>query len=462
MKQLQKLPLGIQTFRTIREDDYLYVDKTGIALDLIDNYQYSFLSRPRRFGKSLFLDTLHNIFEGNQSLFEGLAIYDKWDWKTCYPVIKISFAGDLRSAEDLKLILLDLIKNNRKRLKLPLLNTNKVDLAFKDLIEDCHDKYQQKVVVLVDEYDKAILDNLDQIEVASENREIIKGFYSILKESDRFLRFVFLTGVSKFTKTSIFSGLNNITDISLNKKYGNICGYTQADVETQFLPYLEGVDLVKLKNWYNGYNFLKDDVYNPFDILLFIKNDYLYDSYWFSTGTPTFLIKLIEKNQYFLPNLSHLTLNKKQLESFDIENLDFEVLLYQTGYLTIASMEIDEDLEEITYQLKLPNIEVKKSFNDFLIYQLTNNSNPTIHKSPMIKALKTANLEDFEIALMAMLSSVAHNNFRKHKMAEYEGYYASLVYVYLQSLGCEIIGEDVTNYGNIDLTIKINKLIYIL
>ncbi|HIP76459.1 MAG TPA: hypothetical protein EYH12_04910, partial [Psychromonas hadalis] len=287
MTKLNKLPVGIQTFSEIIEDDYLYIDKTGIALDLIERYKYTFLSRPRRFGKSLFLDTLHNIFEGNKPLFEGLAIYEKWDWETKYPVIKISFTEELRSAENLRANIFDLVKNNRKRLNLGEGDsTTNIDIVFRHLIQDCYNKYQQKVVVLIDEYDKPILDNLDQMAVANENREILKGFYSILKDSHQFLRFSFLTGVSKFAKTSIFSGLNNIVDISLNKKYGNICGYTQMDVEKQFLPYLDGVDLNKLKNWYNGYNFLKDDVYNPYDILLFIEHDCLFDNYWFSTGTP--------------------------------------------------------------------------------------------------------------------------------------------------------------------------------
>ena len=463
IKKLQKLPLGIQTFSEIIEGNYLYVDKTQIAFDLIEDYKYVFLSRPRRFGKSLFLDTLHNIFEGHKSRFEGLAIYDQWNWETKYPVIKISFAGNLRSSQRLQENLLNSLAKNRERLGLPVDTTvNNIDIAFSRLIEACSIKYDQKIVVLIDEYDKAILDNLDQIEVANENREIIKGFYSILKDCDQFLRFVFLTGVSKFTKTSIFSGLNNITDISLNKKYGNICGYTQQDIETQFLPYLKEVDLGKLKRWYNGYNFLKDDVYNPFDILQFIQNDCTYRNYWFATGTPTFLIKLIEANRYFLPKLSNLVINEKLLESFDIENLDFEVLLYQTGYLTIDKMIISRR-GTIEYKLKLPNEEVKSSLNDFILDALMHkNAQKQAIQNALYDALYDGDIDDIHTSLKSMFASVAHNNFRKNDMEKYEGFYASLVYVYLQSLGCDIIGEDVTNHGNIDLTIKINNIIYII
>ena len=174
-----------------------------------------------------------------------------------------------------------MLEDNQQRLDIKCTNTNNFGVCFKELIKNIHDKYNQKVVVLIDEYDKAILDNLDQMEVAKENREIIKGLYSILKDSERYIKFVFLTGVSKFSKSSIFSGLNMLEDISLNPKYGNICGYTQNDINTTIKPYLKGADLEKVKEWYNGYNFLKDDVYNPFCMLLFIKNEFVYKNYWF-------------------------------------------------------------------------------------------------------------------------------------------------------------------------------------
>jgi len=459
---LKKLPIGVQTFRKIIEEDYLYIDKTNIAYDLITKEsQYIFLSRPRRFGKSLFLDTLHNIFEGNKELFKGLGIYDKWDWKVSYPVIKIDFFGDLRSPEALKTNILNMLQSNQKRLGITCKEDN-VGLCLKELIELAYEKYNQQAVVLIDEYDKAILDNLDQMEVAQENREIIKGLYTVLKASDPFLKFVFLTGVSKFSKASIFSGLNMMEDISLNRHYGNICGYTQNDVETSFLPYLTGVDLERVKVWYNGYNFLKDDVYNPFDLLLFIKNEFKYSNYWFSTGAPTFLIKLIENNNYFLPKLSNLIVDEKLLDSFDIDNLDLEVILYQAGYLTIDEMIIDEDLDIIEYKLKLPNKEVKSSLNDVIIKQLYKESSANTQKRSIIKALKSADMDELEISLKSMFASIPYSNYTKNDIQHFEGFYASIIYVYLQSLGLEIIGEDVTNKGRIDLTVFIENSIYII
>ena len=459
---MKRLPVGIQTFSKIVDGDYLYIDKTKEAYKLITEYEAVFLSRPRRFGKSLFLDTLHEIFNGNKELFKGLYIYDKWDFSVSYPVIKISFAGDLRSCDSVKKRVINTLKSNSEDLELNCLNVDNPFDYFEELIKKAYKKHNQKVVILVDEYDKAILDNLDQIGVAQEIREIIKSLYSVIKDNDRYIKFAFLTGVSKFSKASIFSGLNNLEDISLNKKFGNVCGYTQKDIETTFLPYLDGVDLEKVKVWYNGYNFLKDPVYNPFDILLFIKNDFIYRDYWFETGTPTFLIKLIKENNYFLPKLSNLVVDEKLVTSFDIENLDVEVILYQAGYLTIDEINIDEDLDIVEYKLKIPNKEVKISLNNYVISSLVQNQNQNNIKLPMVKALKSKNLENLKNSLMAIFSSIPTDNFRKNNIKEYEGFYASVIYVYLQSLGLDIIGEDVTNQGYIDLTIKIENIIYII
>jgi Holliday junction resolvase-like predicted endonuclease len=457
---LQKLPIGIQTFSRIREENYIYIDKTKEALELIENYTYTFLSRPRRFGKSLFLDTLHNIFEGKQEYFKGLYIYDKWDWKTKYPVIKISWDGNLQTTEDLNKKAIATFRYNQENLGIECEEKESVSVCFEELIKKTYKKYNQKVVILIDEYDRPILDTIDNLEQSKYNREFIKGMYSVMKGADQYIKFVFLTGVSKFIKASIFSGLNMLEDISLNKKFGNICGYTQANIENEFKKYLEGVDLNKVKDWYNGYNFLKDDVYNPFDLLKFSKYDFVFDNYWFTTGTPTFLIKLIEKNNYFLPKLSNLVVGKNLLDSFDIENIDLEVILYQSGYLTIDKVQLTP-FETIEYKLKLPNKEVKISFNDIIINYITNNNLPTI-KSDIYLALLEVNMDKFKDSFISIFASIPYNNFTNNDIQNYEGFYASVVYVYLQSLGLEIIGEDVTNLGRIDLTVKIKELIYII
>jgi len=463
MKTLQKLPIGIQTFSKIRNGDYLYIDKTKEAYDLIESGTiFYFLSRPRRFGKSLFLSTLQSIFEGKKEYFKDLYIYDKWDWEEKYPVIKLDWNMKLQTIDDLNDRLKETLKDNQDRLDVKCPDDISLHICFERLIKETYKKYNSQVVVLIDEYDKPILDVIDNKPQAKEHREYIKGLYTILKGCEEYIQFCFLTGVSKFSKTSIFSGLNMIEDISLNPDFGNICGYTQEDIDTTFQPYLKDVDPNRFRNYYNGYNFLKDPVYNPFDTLQFIANDNIYDNYWFESGTPSYLIKLIKQNNYFLPKLSNITIGKELLSSFDIENIDLEVLLYQSGYLTIESMK-EKRRGGFEYRLKIPNLEVKLSLNDFIIdYLYKQQSDKSKFQDDLYDALYDAELNMFKDTLVSLFASIPYNNYTKNDISKYEGFYASIVYVYLQSLGLDIIGEDVTNLGRIDLTIKINDIIYIL
>ncbi len=460
---MKKLPIGIQTFTDIRSDDFIYVDKTDIALKLIENYRYLFLSRPRRFGKSLFLDTLKNIFEGNKDLFKGLYIYNKWDWDTKYPVIKISWSGTLQSEKDIISRTRAILQENQHRLGVSCTDTDYMPNCFAELIAKTYEKYNQKVVVLIDEYDKPILDNLDNLEMAKWMRVYLKGFYSIIKDSDRFLRFAFLTGVSKFTKTSIFSDLNMLTDISLDGRYGNICGYTQKDLEESFAEYLVDADLEKIKEWYNGYNFLADNLYNPFDILQFFASGRVFKNYWFETGTPSFLIRLLESNRYFLPKMSNIVVGEQLLNSFDIDKLQVEVVLFQSGYLTIEKA-VERKRGGFEYWLKIPNKEIRQSFLDYILDYMysVDNSQKLRTQDQMYDALENVDFESFKSSLISLFSSIPYNNYTNNNLANYEGFYASIVYVYLQSLGFEIVGEDVTNLGRIDLTLKMPNAIYII
>ncbi|ADR19588.1 ATP-binding protein [Calditerrivibrio nitroreducens] len=457
---MKKLPIGIQNFKEIIEDKYIYIDKTEEAYQLVSNYKYVFLSRPRRFGKSLFVDTLKELFEGNKKLFEGLYIYDKWNWDEKYPVIKISWAGDLTTLEKVEDRAIDIFKTNQRLLGIECENNNNPSSCFNELIQKAYEKYNQKVVILIDEYDKPILDVIENVEQAKINRGFLRSLYSIIKDNDAYIRFAFLTGVSKFSKASIFSGLNMLTDISLNPKYGNICGYTQRDLETSFKDYFVDVDMEKVKRWYNGYNFLKDNVYNPFDILQFISNGLVFDNYWFETGTPSFLIKLLKERRYFLPNFSNIVVDKKLLSSFDVEEIDIEVLLYQSGYLTIEKMIQNELLQSIEYKLKIPNIEVQISLNDYIINYLFKTD--TRIKDPLIKSLYYGKPEELRDTLMALFASIPYNNYTNNELKLYEGFYASVVYSYLASLGVDLIGEDVTNKGRIDLTVFVSDKIYII
>ncbi len=458
---LKKLPIGISTLKTILNDGYHYIDKTHLALELINNGQYYFLSRPRRFGKSLFLDTLRTIFDGDKEIFKGLHIYESgYDFKK-YPVIRISFNdGDFKSLEGFRQTIYEIIKRNQELLGIKCDSDLSISGCFRELIYRANEKHNQKVVILVDEYDKPILDNIENTEIATLMREELKNFYSVIKGADEYLKFVFITGVSKFSKVSLFSGLNNIEDITLNPKYATICGYTQNDVETTFAKHLEGQDFNKIKHWYNGYKFLGEGVYNPFDILLFISNGFVYRNYWFSTATPTFLLKLMEKNNYFLPDLENITKNEKMLDSFDVDYIELETLMWQTGYLTIEKAE--EIYDGIEYTLTIPNQEVRisllGSFADFL----TKIPNSKQTKNGIYKALATCDLPSLEKYLGVLFASIAYNNFTRSKLYEYEGYYVSVFYAYLKSMGLDLLSEDPTNKGRIDLTLKLPNTIYVM
>jgi len=458
---LKKLPIGIQTFSHIRDpkENYLYIDKTNMALELINGVKYYFLSRPRRFGKSLFLDTLHNIFEAKQELFEGLYIEDRYDWTQNYPVIKISFSGGISNAEELSKDILHRLEYNQERLGIECKRIEDINYCFGDLIMKAYEKYHQKVVILIDEYDKPILDNLKNMEQAKIIRDGLRNFYTQIKDNDRYIRFAFLTGVSKFSKASIFSGLNNLEDISLDPKYGNICGYTQNDIESSFIPYLDGVDLKKLKRWYNGYNFLGDKVYNPFDILLFIQKDKFYRNYWFETGTPRFLIDLIQEKNYFIPNFENLEIEEALGNSFDIERLSIETIMFQAGYLTIKEMK--QMRNRIKYVLTFPNLEVQMSFFDYLLDVMVDRVEKNRVADELWDIFEDAQLEMLEENIKKLFASIAYNNFTNNYIDNYEGFYASVLYSYFMCLGIPIQAEDVTNKGRIDLTIKFDDKTYI-
>jgi len=457
---MKKLPIGIQTFEKIREGNYIYIDKTHLALDLIQNYEYAFLSRPRRFGKSLFLDTLHNIFEAKRELFEGLEIYDRYEWSQQYPVIKIDWAGDFKTLTQTKERALQILKYNQERLGIECEFKDSPSGCLEELIRKAYKKYNKRVVVLIDEYDKPILDNLDNPARAIENRDFLRSFYVMLKANDAYIQFAFLTGISKFSKANIFSGLNNISDISLKPKYATICGYTQENLENEFREHLAGANLEQVKQWYNGYNFLGEFVYNPFDILQFIDNNFLFRNYWWESGNPSFLITLLKQKPYNIPELENIVVGDEILNSFEIENLRLEVLLFQSGYLTIEKFINDPEFGINEYKLRVPNKEVQISLNRLFLDYLTN-SRVRVNRE-LIKALMEGDLEKFKAIFESLFASIPYNNYVKNQIGEYEGYYASVFYAYLAASGLKIVAEDVTNTGRIDLTILIDNKVYII
>jgi hypothetical protein len=458
---MKKLPIGIQTFEKIINGDFVYVDKTPIALELIQNAGYYFLSRPRRFGKSLFIDTLKEIFEGNQSLFKGLYIENKWDFSIAYPVLRINFAsgfiGPVAKVDDyFKWVL----EEAERDLGIQFNKNQSAIACFRELIWKAYEKYNQRVVILVDEYDKPILDNITDTEKARAIRDQLKEFYTVIKSNDASIQFVFITGVSKFAKMNLFSGLNNLRDITLSADFGNICGYIHSDLETTFKAHLEGVDLEKVRRWYNGYNYLADKVYNPFDILLFIANNKEYRNYWWSTGNPSFLIDLLYAKDYALPQVENYKTTEELLDSFDVDNIALEVLLWQTGYLTITKK--FRERNRIKYQLGIPNLEIQFSLNDFFIDSLTTQKSQKLDfQDQLYDYLANADLIRLKQTFIQLFASIPYHNFTNNKIAHYEGYYASVIYAYLASLGYQLIPEDITNKGRVDLSLELTDKVYI-
>ena len=457
-EKMKKLPIGIAVFRDIIEENYIYIDKTKYAYELITNYKYTFLSRPRRFGKSLFLDTLQEIFEGNQKLFKGLYIYDKWDWNQKYPVINLKLNFKSISLEDLDTKVIIEINKIADRFNLILESSNS-SIMFSNLIYEVYKKYQVKVVILIDDWDKPIRDNLIKSELNIINKFLL-SFYIVTKDMDRYIHFMFATGEIPIKGDMLF-GFNHLYDISLIPKFGNICGYTQNDIEITFKPYLKGADLEELKKWYNGYNFLSEKVYNPFDILLFIRNNFKFKNYWFDSGTPNFLIKLFKQGRYNLASFENLKVKESFINAFDIDRLNLETVMFQSGYLTINKV-IRKRLIKI-YQLQYPNIETKLSFNNYILNYLIDSKVKKLEiQNDLIDILEIADLKKLETTLKALFASIAYNNFTNNYIQNYEGFYASVIYAYFAGAGFDDIrAEDVTSSGRIDLSVFIDDKVYI-
>ena len=456
----RKLPIGIQTFREIREDGCYYVDKTPFALTLAKEGKYYVLSRPRRFGKSLFLDTLGELFAGNEPLFRGLYCHDKWDWSVKYPVIRISFgSGRLESRAALDRRIDDLLRINQQNLGVTCPEGLDIPACFGELIRLAAAQAGQRVVVLVDEYDKPILDNLGTPDVARAMREGLRNFYSVIKDSDAHIRFAFLTGVSKFSKVSIFSGLNNLRDITVSAEYSALCGYTDADVDTVFAPELEGLDRRQIRDWYNGYNWLGEAVYNPFDLLLLFK-ERDFRSYWFETGTPSFLVEVLTQRRAFTPRLARLMADDALISSFDVDAMGTEALLWQTGYLTFHGRR--RVGARIEYTLGFPNLEVESALNDVLIKALYGDAARASEAvSRVYDRLAAADLAGLRSHLEGLFAGIPHDWYRNNPITQYEGYWASVFYSHIAALGLDLVAEDVTNQGRIDLTVKLTERIYL-
>jgi Predicted AAA-ATPase/PD-(D/E)XK nuclease superfamily len=447
-------PVGIQDFDKIRSQNYVYVDKTSYIWQMAERGGYYFLSRPRRFGKSLFVSTLQYLFEGRKHLFEGLYIYDKWDWTQTNPIIKISFSNIGHKTLGLEKAIQQTLEQIAQRYNITF-TQEAIDQKFKELIEKLSAQHG-KVVVLIDEYDKPIIDYLGTNEVgmakALENRDILKSFYSILKDADPYIKLVFITGVSKFSKVSIFSDLNNLTDLSIDPRFEGICGITQTELETHFEQELTIFDPNKIKKWYNGYHWgLGESVYNPFSLLNFFMKG-VFQNYWFETGTPTFLVNLSRKYQRY--DFESVKIPEIQLSAYDIEHLQIVPLMFQTGYLTVKNY-IEEDG---IYELGYPNEEVRQSYLGMLADGYTHNQNEPVRvlATEMRAALTIANFDKVERIFNTVFKSIPYEIWQK----ENEHYYHAIIHLTFRLLGIYVESQVQTSDGRIDAIVQLKDYVY--
>ena len=459
----------------------VYIDKTQFVVPLMQNIGNSafFLSRPRRFGKSMFVSTLEQVFLGKKELFKGLYIYDKIEWEA-YPVIRFSMDRIGFPNLGLEMALFKAVQHAAEAYDIELKQTDS-SLAFQELLEKLSQKYQKGVVLLVDEYDKPIIQYLEDsnIQQAEANRDILKGFYGILKDNGQYLRFTFLTGVSRFSKVSIFSDLNYLDDLTLDARYTTICGFTEADIRKYCHQGLEDLALQegktveeimdKIKFWYNGFSWnAVDFVYNPYSTILLMKKQ-AFDEYWFSSGTPTFLVKLINKAHTY--SFAGLSVSKKSYDWHDLRKLDYVSIMLQTGYLTFK-----KDLGKGNFQIDYPNKEVETAFSKMLLQDYTQRNPSDVSQTvyDIGECLENHDLEGVIKILTNMFKTLPSHFFtEQHEITDKEGniktvtkavgesFYHAIIYLIFNTLGIHMHIEVASREGRIDAVVETETHIYI-
>ncbi|MDR0912745.1 MAG: ATP-binding protein [Methanobrevibacter sp.] len=454
---MKKLPIGIQTFEDIIEDNYIYVDKTKYIYKLLNHGKPYFLSRPRRFGKSLLLSTIKEIFTGNKELFKDQFIYDKWNWDKTYPVIHFELTNP-EEGSLLKDTLNDILDGLSEKFNVTL-NRRTLQKKFSQLIEKISISTGKKVVILIDEYDSPVVSNLKNPELVESYQKTLNTFYKAIKESDEYIKFVLVTGISKFSKVSAFSALNHLTDISLYKDYSCICGYTQEELELNFKEYIDDLAifsnlsneevLEKIKHWYDGYSWDgENNLYNPYSTLL-LFDEKVFSPHWFETGTPKFLIDIIKHIKDIKPVLEPTNAYKDDLDGFDPLNIEDATLLFQAGYLTIKK--IDKTQEEYEYVLDLPNYEVEKALmkNLVKIYTQIPIGDLIQSKKKFWTQVTSGDCEGLKETIRDYLIPIANK-----QRGQNENYYHALIFKWLtSSLGFEGYSNTPTYIGEMDIVL---------
>ena len=468
VNNVKKLPLGIQNFREIIDGDYVYVDKTQHIYNLLNDAKYYFLSRPRRFGKSLLLDTIAEVFKGDKELFKGLWIYGSDYAFKKHPVIRLDMSGMAHKTPDV----LDESISFYLKMRYAAEGFNYKESisfnAFMELILLLHGKYGERVAVLVDEYDKPILEHIDDIGTADKNRKFLGGLYGTMKSMDPYLRFVFVTGVTKFTKTSIFSGLNNLKDITMSEDYAEICGIPIGDLDLYFNEHIEHMSTNKrlrkhgnianeILAWYDGYSWDGETrLLNPYSLLNALS-DRKFKRYWYATGTPTFLINMIKNKPETYLSLKNLKITEDMLDTFEIEKIEPEPLLFQTGYLTIK--DVTDSTGPPVYILDIPNHEVRDAFSMQIVSTLTKSGDirAGLAKMEIGAALESGDLHKTLDMLRGLFASIPYELHVNE-----EAYYHSIFYAVMTLLGFDMDVEVSASRGRVDAVLELSDKVYVM
>ena len=463
-----KLPIGIQDFESLRKDGYLYVDKTEQVYRLVSEGRYYFLSRPRRFGKSLLISTIKALFQGKRELFKGLAIDQKedWDWAV-HPVLHLDLNTNKYDKPEVLSQKLDESLNEWETLydcarpDLPL------GMRFEKVIKSAYEKTGQRVVILVDEYDKPLLQAIGNRELQDEYRGTLKGFYGALKSMDGCIKFAMLTGVTKFGKVSVFSDLNNLRDISLDYDFHSICGITEQELLSYFPTQIDALAerskltreecIEKLRRMYDGYHFDEDSpgMYNPFSVLNTFQTR-KFGSYWFETGTPTYLVELLRRHYYDLEDMATSEVTADVLNSIDAESTNPIPVIYQSGYLTIKGY----DKEFQMYRLGFPNQEVEEGFIKYLApFYLDNREERSVFDIRSFTSdVREGNAEQFLSRLKSLFASAPYDSVKGDK----ENHFQNMMWVVFKMMGFYSQTEYRTSDGRIDLLIETPQYRYIM
>jgi len=466
--KLKNLPIGQSSFENLIKGDMLYVDKTELIYRMIKNAQFYFLSRPRRFGKSLLISTLEEIFKGNKELFKNLWIYNaNYNWEE-YPVIRLDFNSiDSTTPDSLILTLNSFLERTAKNFGIYLENTN-LKTRFEELVVKLNSLTGKQIVLLIDEYDRPIITHLgkgdEEIRLAEKNRDILKNFYGTIKAASVIenLRFVLLTGVSKFSKAGVFSELNNLLDITMATDFATLLGITDDELDSYFTDYIkvfaenEGFTYdearERLRLYYNGYRFSKIDVkaYNPFSLVnFFIHRDFR--NYWFESGTPTFLVNLIKERNYYIPQTESFSADETNFSSYELDNLDITALLFQTGYLTIK----DYDKDFGTYVLGYPNFEVKYSFLRHLYKDRVPDEDNKYKR--LVELLAKGDLDEFISVMSSIFAGITYDEGSRINEANFH----TLFYVTLAAGGLPARSQVLNYSGRIDMVVEVKNKVYI-